>query len=79
MTSLVAVYIAGTVLLSIHVAAIFDMIHQDNVPLRDVAMWRSYVNMAATIGRSAGGPVGGFFADTIGWRWSMNPVTTLEV
>lgn len=63
---------------STHIATVFDMIHEDNVPLRDVAMWRSYVNMAATTGRSAGGPVGGLFADTIGWRWSMNPVTALE-
>jgi hypothetical protein len=37
--------------------------------LRQVAAWRSYVNVAATTGRSLGGPVGGFLADTIGWRW----------
>lgn len=42
----------------------------DKVPLRDVATWRGYVNVASTIGRSAGGPIGGFLADTIGWRWS---------
>jgi MFS family permease len=28
------------------------------------------VNIAATTGRSLGGPVGGALADTIGWRWS---------
>lgn len=54
---------------STQMAAWIDMIHEDNVPLRDVAVWRSYVNMAATIGRSAGGPLGGLFADTVGWRW----------
>ncbi|KEZ40197.1 Major facilitator superfamily transporter [Scedosporium apiospermum] len=42
----------------------------DLVPLRDVAAWQAGLNLAATTGRSLGGPVGGFLADTIGWRWS---------
>ncbi|KAF2805302.1 major facilitator superfamily transporter [Mytilinidion resinicola] len=42
----------------------------DLVPLRQVASWRSYVNVVATTGRSIGGPLGGWLADTIGWRWS---------
>jgi MFS family permease len=42
----------------------------DLVPLRDVATWRSYVNVVATTGRSIGGPLGGWMADTVGWRWS---------
>jgi MFS family permease len=42
----------------------------DLVPLRDVASWRSYVNIVATTGRSIGGPLGGWMADTVGWRWS---------
>ncbi|THV48021.1 hypothetical protein BGAL_0273g00160 [Botrytis galanthina] len=42
----------------------------DMVPIREVAKWRSYVNIAATTGRSFGGPIGGFLTDTIGWRWS---------
>ncbi|OTB06738.1 hypothetical protein M426DRAFT_258408 [Hypoxylon sp. CI-4A] len=42
----------------------------DLSPLRDVASWQSYLNVVATVGRSLGGPVGGFLADTIGWRWS---------
>ena len=41
------------------------------MPLRDVAVWRGYVNVASTVGRSAGGPFGGYLADTIGWRWSV--------
>ena len=41
----------------------------EKVPLRDVATWRGYVNIASTLGRSAGGPMGGYLADTIGWRW----------
>lgn len=42
------------------------------VPVRDVAKWRSYVNVAATLGRSIGGPLGGWLTDSIGWRWSFN-------
>ncbi|KAI1415865.1 MFS general substrate transporter [Hypoxylon sp. FL1857] len=42
----------------------------DLAPLRDVASWQSYLNVVATVGRSLGGPAGGFLADTIGWRWS---------
>lgn len=43
--------------------------HKDLVPPRDVGSWRSYVNIVATTGRSLGGPVGGYLADTVGWRW----------
>ena len=49
--------------------SLFDVFLIDKVPLRDVATWRGYVNVAATVGRSAGGPFGGYLADTIGWRW----------
>ncbi|KKF96748.1 Arylsulfatase [Ceratocystis platani] len=42
----------------------------DIVPIRDLAAWRSYINLAATAGRSAGGPLGGWLADAVGWRWS---------
>lgn len=35
----------------------------------DVAVLRSYVNIASTIGLSGGGPLGGFLAESIGWRW----------
>lgn len=41
----------------------------DLVPLREVAVWRSYANIAATTGRSLGGPIGGYLTDEIGWRW----------
>lgn len=42
----------------------------DLVPLRDIAAWQAGLNLAATTGRSLGGPVGGWLADTMGWRWS---------
>ncbi|RMZ86482.1 hypothetical protein DV736_g6292, partial [Chaetothyriales sp. CBS 134916] len=49
--------------------ALVSVIITDMVPVRDVAAWRSYVNVAATTGRALGGPVGGFLTDTVGWRW----------
>lgn len=52
--------------------------HSDLVPQRDVALWRSYVNLALTLGRSLGGPIGGWMADTVGWRWYVeNPKPVL--
>lgn len=49
--------------------ALVSVIIADMVPVRSVAAWRSYVNVAATTGRALGGPVGGWLCDTIGWRW----------
>lgn len=42
----------------------------DLVEVRDIASWRSYVNVFATTGRMIGGPLGGWLADVVGWRWS---------
>ncbi|KAI4089855.1 MAG: hypothetical protein LQ344_005114 [Seirophora lacunosa] len=42
----------------------------DLVPIRQAGTWRSYFNIFSAMGRCVGGPVGGFLADTIGWRWS---------
>ncbi|PWY69015.1 efflux pump antibiotic resistance protein [Aspergillus sclerotioniger CBS 115572] len=50
--------------------AMGSIIITDIVPRRDVAHWRAYINIAMTLGRSAGGPIGGWLADTVGWRWS---------
>ncbi|KAA8650860.1 uncharacterized protein ATNIH1004_003549 [Aspergillus tanneri] len=36
----------------------------------EVAVYRSYTNVVSTVGRSLGGPVGGFLTQTVGWRWS---------
>ncbi|KUJ08702.1 MFS general substrate transporter [Mollisia scopiformis] len=47
-----------------------SLVITDLVPLLQVAFWRSYMNVVMTIGRSAGGPIGGLLADSIGWRWS---------
>ncbi|EWC47309.1 hypothetical protein DRE_03428 [Drechslerella stenobrocha 248] len=50
--------------------ALVSILITDLVPQRDIATWRAYVNIAATTGRSLGGPVGGYLTDTVGWRWS---------
>ncbi|KAF3034326.1 hypothetical protein E8E12_005202 [Didymella heteroderae] len=50
--------------------ALVSILITDLVPLRDVATWRSWVNLVATTGRSIGGPLGGWLADYVGWRWS---------
>ncbi|KAH8594599.1 major facilitator superfamily domain-containing protein [Bisporella sp. PMI_857] len=49
---------------------IVSVLITDLVPLIQIAAWRSYVNVIATLGRSIGGPLGGFLADTVGWRIS---------
>ena len=51
------------------IMTISSIIITDIVPKREVAAWRSYVNIAMTFGRSLGGPWGGWLSDTIGWRW----------
>ncbi|KAH8172466.1 major facilitator superfamily protein [Sarocladium implicatum] len=42
----------------------------DLMPIREVATYRSYVNIVTTIGRSCGGPLGGKLTEMIGWRWT---------
>ncbi|KAI1856112.1 hypothetical protein JX265_011827 [Neoarthrinium moseri] len=42
----------------------------DLIPLREVATWHGYLNVINTTGRSLGGPLGGWLADQVGWRWS---------
>ena len=59
--------------------ALVTIIITDLVPLREVASWRSYVNIAATSGRSLGGLIGGYLADRIGWRWSFTGQTPIIV
>ncbi|KAJ5915323.1 hypothetical protein N7454_011077 [Penicillium verhagenii] len=53
---------AGTMTIS-------SVIITDIVPRREIATWRAYVNISMTLGRSLGGPVGGWLSDTAGWRW----------
>ncbi|KAJ5298069.1 hypothetical protein N7508_008318 [Penicillium antarcticum] len=51
------------------IMTISSIVITDIVPKREVASWRAYVNIAMTLGRSLGGPIGGWLSDTVGWRW----------
>ncbi len=42
----------------------------DIVPLEDRGMWQGVINIIYASGAGLGAPLGGFLADTIGWRWS---------
>ena len=60
--------------------ALVSIIIADMVPVREIASWRSYVNIAATVGRALGGPLGGWLCDVLGWRWAFYvqvPITLL--
>lgn len=59
--------------------ALVSIIIVDMVPVRNVAAWRGFVNVAATVGRALGGPVGGLLIDTVGWRWSFGGQVPLTV
>ncbi|RDW68701.1 uncharacterized protein DSM5745_08461 [Aspergillus mulundensis] len=65
--------IVGRALSGIGGAGVMTMsaiIITDIVAKREIATWRSIINLAMTLGRSLGGPVGGVLTDTIGWRWA---------
>ncbi|KAL5045018.1 hypothetical protein BDW71DRAFT_198472 [Aspergillus fruticulosus] len=47
-----------------------SVILTDMAPVDEVALYRGYQNTVNIAGRSLGGPIGGFLADTVGWRWS---------
>lgn len=50
--------------------AVVSILLTDLVPLRERGLWQGYMNVVACTGTSIGGPLGGFLADSIGWRWS---------
>ncbi|KAK5720390.1 hypothetical protein LTR17_015027 [Elasticomyces elasticus] len=47
-----------------------SIIITDLVPIHEVALLRSYVNVLQTTGRSCGGVIGGLLTQTLGWRWA---------
>ncbi|KAJ8108394.1 hypothetical protein ONZ43_g6438 [Nemania bipapillata] len=51
------------------VNAVVTILVTDLVPLRDRGLWQGYINIVWAAGMTAGAPVGGLFADNIGWRW----------
>ena len=70
MVSMVSILLTGTLCPSHLCVEESELIlSSDIVPLRDVAAYRSYVNVVQTVGRSCGGSIGGYLAQVIGWRW----------
>jgi len=74
MVCMVSILLTGECFASGHFERIIDM--SDLLPARDVAAYRSYVNVVQTAGRSCGGAVGGALAQSIGWRWSVLKFST---
>ncbi|KAK2767633.1 hypothetical protein FQN54_003791 [Arachnomyces sp. PD_36] len=49
---------------------VVNILLSDIVPLRDRGVWQGIINIVYTLGAGIGAPLGGFFADYIGWRWA---------
>ncbi|KAL9597692.1 MAG: hypothetical protein Q9179_004178 [Wetmoreana sp. 5 TL-2023] len=41
----------------------------DYIPLRERGTYQGYLNLIGAIGSTTGGPIGGFFVQSVGWRW----------
>ncbi|KAI2637369.1 major facilitator superfamily domain-containing protein [Xylaria nigripes] len=50
--------------------ALVSILVTDLVSLRDRGIWQGYINIIYSVGTSTGAPIGGLFADSIGWRWA---------
>ncbi|CAK7216852.1 hypothetical protein SEUCBS140593_003003 [Sporothrix eucalyptigena] len=76
------VVLAGRVLAGMGGAGLVCLVSiliTDLVPLREVAAYRSYVNIVQTMGRSVGAPLGGLVADRWGWRTAFQAVVPLTL
>lgn len=49
---------------------VVSILLSDIVPLRERGTWQGYINIIYAGGASAGAPLGGILADSIGWRWA---------
>ena len=64
------------------VGTLVTVLLSDVIPLKDRAPWQGYFNLINAAGLGLGAPVGGLFADTVGWRWTFYvqvPLTALAV
>jgi MFS family permease len=50
-------------------STVVSIMMSDIIPLRNRGTWQGYVNIIYACGSSAGAPLGGILADTVGWRW----------
>ncbi|KAI9797702.1 MAG: hypothetical protein M1833_005363 [Piccolia ochrophora] len=49
---------------------VVSILLSDVIPLRNRGTWQGYINIIYATGAGAGAPLGGFLADSVGWRWS---------
>lgn len=49
---------------------VVSIMFSDIIPLKDRGLWQGLINVVYASGAGLGAPLGGFLADTIGWRWS---------
>ncbi|KAL2054778.1 hypothetical protein ABVK25_005082 [Lepraria finkii] len=42
----------------------------DFIPLRERGTYQGYLNLIGAVGSTSGGPIGGLFIQSIGWRWA---------
>ncbi|KAI9825856.1 MAG: hypothetical protein M1832_000797 [Thelocarpon impressellum] len=49
---------------------VVSILLSDIVPLRNRGTWQGYLNIIYATGAGLGAPLGGVFADFIGWRWA---------
>ena len=64
------------------IATLITILLSDLIPIAERAPWQGYLNLINAAGLSLGAPIGGLFADTIGWRWTFYaqvPLTSLAV
>ncbi|KAF8960437.1 member of the major facilitator superfamily [Flammula alnicola] len=61
---------------------IVSIIMSDVVPLRSRGTWQGILNIVWATGNTVGASLGGYLADTIGWRWSFLlqvPITIVAI
>ncbi|PTB43201.1 hypothetical protein M441DRAFT_134330 [Trichoderma asperellum CBS 433.97] len=51
-------------------SSVVTILFSDIVPLQERGVWQGYINIVYAAGTSTGAPIGGMFADSLGWRWS---------
>ncbi|KAJ3500673.1 hypothetical protein NLJ89_g9689 [Agrocybe chaxingu] len=61
---------------------VVSIIMSDVVPLRERGTWQGVLNIVFATGNSVGASLGGYLADTIGWRWAFFiqvPITVVAI
>lgn len=59
---------------------VVSILLSDIIPLRERGNWQGYINIIYASGAGLGAPLGGFFVDSVGWRWaflSQAPMTLI--